>query len=261
MVDLVHWIAEIKLSQREISLSVVSHGQADLIRQLLEDLDRTGAANQISEILVTVNVPEEHQLKLVSAPLKLVNNERPQGFGKNHNSAFKHSTGKYFCVINPDIRLERNPFPALVHHLKITKTAIVGPRVVNSSGDTEDSARPFPRSKALIKKLMGRKQSTLYPDNNIPDSPDWVAGMFMLFDSRAFKEVGGFNERYFLYYEDADICARFRSAGWDVAYCRDAEVIHDARRDSHRKLRYLKWHVSSMIRFLTSSAYRAVRKR
>jgi N-acetylglucosaminyl-diphospho-decaprenol L-rhamnosyltransferase len=248
--------------QKQISLSIVSHGQAELIHPLLANINEWCGSTVIKEVIITCNIPEIAEFKLKTLPLKIINNNVPKGFGENHNEAFKHSTGEFFCVINPDIRLNRNPFIDL---LKVIvgdpKTAVVGPRVINSQGALENNARPFPNLVTTLKKAFGSKKTGLYLDNAVPNSPDWIAGMFMLFNSKAFREVGGFDERYFLYYEDADICARLRNAGWDIGYCRDSEVIHDARRDSHRKLRYLKWHVSSMIRFLTSSTYRAVKKR
>jgi N-acetylglucosaminyl-diphospho-decaprenol L-rhamnosyltransferase len=245
----------------EITLSVVSHGQPELVRQLLADIDAIGADGFLKEVIITNNISRISDFTLDSIPLKIINNKSPKGFGENHNSAFKHCSSPYFCVVNPDIRTSVDPFESLLEFIEENPFGVVGPKVINLLGQVEDSARPFPIFFTLFKKLLRDKSASLYPDNNIPNLPDWVAGMFMLFDSKAFQEVGGFDERYFLYYEDADICARLRNAGWGIGYCRDAEVIHDARRDSHRKLRYLKWHVSSMIRFLTSSAYRAVKKR
>jgi GT2 family glycosyltransferase len=81
---------------------------------------------------------------------------------------------------------------------------------------------------------------------------DWVAGMFIVFRSDAFRSVGGFDERYFLYYEDVDICRRLGAAGASVIYEPGAEVIHDARRASRRELRRAVHHLSSAVRFLVS---------
>jgi N-acetylglucosaminyl-diphospho-decaprenol L-rhamnosyltransferase len=243
-----------------ITLSVVSHGQASLVSELLKDIDASRAGYYLQEVIVTSNIPEQQLFTLESAPLKVIVNDMRKGFGENHNAAFRHCQSDFFCVVNPDIRLNQNPFPKLLEHIQSGKSGVVGPRVVNSQGKQEESVRPFPSLPMLWRKLFGNKQAGHYPANAVPDSPDWIAGMFMLFDAQAFREVGGFDERYFLYYEDADICARLRLAGWSVTYCKGAEVIHDARRDSHRKLRYLKWHLASMLRFFMSPAYRAIRR-
>jgi hypothetical protein len=82
--------------------------------------------------------------------------------------------------------------------------------------------------------------------------------MFMLFPACTYQSVGGFDERYFLYYEDVDLCARLRLLGHEIVLCPDATVMHHARRASHRNFRYLRWHLGSMARFFLSPAYRQV---
>lgn len=233
----------------DITISIVSHGQAKLVDQLLQDIDRSGAGQWLKEVIITCNIPDQQAFYLTSAPIRIIENEVPKGFGENHNAAFKHCQSAFFCVVNPDIRLNQNPLPALISCIQGRSAGVAGPRVVNPDGGLEDSARPFPSPITVLKKLFGNRAASLYPDNAVPEKPDWIAGMFMLFDSRAFAQVGGFDEGYFLYYEDADICVRLSRAGWPVVYCKDVEAVHDARRDSHRKLRYLKWHLSSMLRF------------
>ena len=78
----------------------------------------------------------------------------------------------------------------------------------------------------------------------------------MLFPSGIFERLGGFDERYFLYYEDVDICGRLRLQGHEVVLCPQAKVTHHAQRTSHRSVRYLRWHLTSMLRFFFSSVYR-----
>jgi len=82
-----------------------------------------------------------------------------------------------------------------------------------------------------------------------PFCPEWAAGMFMLFRSRAFCDVNGFDEKFFLYYEDVDICARMHKVGQKIVVCPSATIVHDACRASHHHWRYLRWHLASMIRF------------
>lgn len=77
----------------------------------------------------------------------------------------------------------------------------------------------------------------------------------MLFRRDAFEAVGGFDERFHLYYEDVDLCARIRLSGKEVILCRSVEVIHDARRESHRNMRYFAWHLVSMLRFFMSRPF------
>ena len=77
----------------------------------------------------------------------------------------------------------------------------------------------------------------------------------MLFPHDAYKLMGGFEQKYFLYYEDVDLCARIWLQGRKVALCPAAKVVHEARRDSHRKMSFFKWHLKSMMRFFLSPVY------
>ena len=86
--------------------------------------------------------------------------------------------------------------------------------------------------------------------------PDWVAGMFMLLPVRTFEDLGGFDVRFHLYYEDVDLCARLGQASKRIICDLRVSVIHDARRDSHRKLKYLNWHIASMRRYFVKQRLR-----
>lgn len=239
-----------------VSISVVSHGQATLVAQLLSDIESYCSATSI-ELILTLNLDELllFESDSFSFPIKLIRNAAPLGFAANHNQAFAHVTGQFFCVLNPDIRLNSNPFPALLEALEDPSIGVVAPLVLGESGKVEDSARHFPSPFKIICKLFGgcKEGDYLIADQTV--HPDWVGGMFMLFRSETFKKLGGFDQRYFLYYEDVDLCARLRLLGYEVALCPAAKVIHYAHRSSHQNVRYFRWHLVSMMRFFLSPVY------
>lgn len=232
-----------------ITVSIVSHGQAALIEGLLRDL----AALQRDDlrVVVTLNVPEEPPAD-AELPMELIRNDAVKGFGANHNQALRRSKDEYLCILNPDVRLATDPFPALLDALRDPKAALAAPRVVTPDGQVENSARRFPTFWSLARKALGAVPPLDYPDTAQAASPDWVAGMFMLARREAFEAVGGFDENYFLYYEDVDLCRRLRQKGYDIRLAPAARIVHDARRTSHRNLRYLGWHLASIARFLTT---------
>ena len=233
----------------EVSISIVSHGQAALVADLLADLQQHCAT--AIEAILTLNIPEDLPFRPddFAFPVRVIENSKVQGFGANHNGAFRHAGADYFCVLNPDIRIERDPFPELITVFQDASIAVAAPMVVSPSGTVEDSARRFPTPLSIISKLWSRAPRLDYQPGSSPAFPDWVAGMFMLFRSAAFREAGGFDERYYLYYEDVDLCWRLRRARLQVVQLPSARVIHAAQRASHRNLRYLRWHVTSMVRF------------
>jgi GT2 family glycosyltransferase len=85
--------------------------------------------------------------------------------------------------------------------------------------------------------------------------PAWIPGLFMLFRSDAYRQVEGFDERFFMYGEDFDICARLRLAGWKLQIAEQLQARHDARRASHRSKRHLYWHVTSLLKVWSSAAF------
>lgn len=236
------------MSADAIALSVVSHAQNWLVNQLLADLAQFHPAGL--SIVVTQNVPDPDRLAARHGAEVIVN-ERPRGFGANHNAAFRRCDAPYFCVVNPDIRLNMDPFPALVQALQSVRGAVAGPRVCDPDGRTDDSARRFPTAARLMGKLFSGAAGPDYPVDRGPLEVDWVAGMFMLFRSDAYREVGGFDERFFLYYEDVDICRRLLARGYRSVFQPEASVIHDARRASRRDLRLMGIHAASAARYLT----------
>jgi N-acetylglucosaminyl-diphospho-decaprenol L-rhamnosyltransferase len=239
-----------------ISISIVSHGQKSFVLDLLSDINKY-CCNELLEVLLTVNVADENfdDLPTFFFPIRLIKNISPYGFGENHNRAFEVSSGSFFCVLNPDIRLSENPFHNLIKTLEDKSVGVSAPIVLDSFGNLEDSARRFPSPFLILCKVLGFKISYKYPIGLLYASPDWVAGMFMLFRSEMYASINGFDERYFLYYEDVDICARLTNAGMQVALCTNSKVVHLAQRTSHRNFKYLRWHLTSMLRFFMSRAY------
>ncbi|MFY9259945.1 MAG: glycosyltransferase family 2 protein [Gallionella sp.] len=239
-----------------LSISVVSHEQIHLVLNLLQDIEKHCQSSSI-ELLLTINLPETISFvrEGFSFPIRQIDNVQPLGFGANHNQAFTHAKGDFFCVINPDIRFDSDPFQSLIQCLHDAKIGVVAPVVRNAQGEVEDSARYFPTPFKILCKAFGKCKGSDYIVGNAPISPDWVGGMFMLFRRAVFQQLGGFNERYFLYYEDVDLCARLRLRGYEVMLVPQAQVVHHAQRSSHRNLKYLRWHLQSMLRFFLSSAF------
>jgi N-acetylglucosaminyl-diphospho-decaprenol L-rhamnosyltransferase len=238
------------MPERDITLSIVSHRQNALVNPLLGDLQRH-CADRIALVL-TENVPDPVPLatSALSCPVERLANDKVKGFGANHNSAFKRCRTPYFCVANPDVRLPSDPFPSLLAGLSDETVAVAGPLVRSPAGGVEDSARRFPTVPSLLKKAIAGSAGPDYPVDRGVVTVDWIAGMFMLFRAEAFRAVSGFDERFFLYYEDVDLCWRLRKSGYQVNYDPRIELLHDARRTSRRHPRYMAWHLAGILRFL-----------
>lgn len=242
---------------KNISLSIVSHGQAALVALLLQDIERLNLSKWINEIIITCNVPERYDFKCDSIPLKIINNSIRKGFSENHNAAFKHAKGKYFCVLNPDIRLIDDPFKSLIASIELTGACMVAPLVVDTNNVMQDSVRYFPTIRNTCLRFF-KIDNAIYPliSTTDPYKVDWVAGMFMLFRYEVFEDIDGFDEKYFLYYEDVDLCVRLWNSGHTIMVSPMAKVIHTAQRKSHEDFKYLRWHISSLTRYFLKHGLR-----
>jgi len=235
-----------------LCLSVVSHAQAPLANLLLNDL--ATHATQPGRILLTSNVREPVPWNVLHVECDVITNPRPLGFGGNHNQAFQRCNETFFCVANPDIRLPHDPFPALLAAMNDPLVGLVAPIVVSPDGPVEDSARHFPTLTSLVRKVIGGRDGRydIRPSTHAEPVPvDWAAGMFLLFRASAFRDVGGFDDKFHLYYEDVDICARLWKAGWKVVVSPQVSVVHAAQRTSRRHPLYMSWHVRSMARYFS----------
>jgi len=239
-----------------ISISIVSHLQGHLLKPLLDDLKKCCNTYPL-EVLITLNLQEGIPVNArdYPFPVRVHVNWYSMGFAANHNKAFKKSSGQLFCVMNPDIRINEEVFSALHSCLQDESVGVAAPIVVGAEGAMEDSARRFPTPLRILCKALGACRGGDYAVKDETVFPDWVAGMFVLFRREVFEKLGGFDERYFLYYEDVDLCARMRLQGYKVALCPAAKVMHHAQRSSHREFKYFKLHLASMLRFFLTPPF------
>lgn len=217
-----------------------------MVQPLIEQINRL-CAKTVRKVVLTVNLPEDIQLDpLWRVRVEVVTNDLPKGFGANHNQAFRRCQTPWFLVLNPDIRLASDVVGQLIAAAR-TDAGLIVPRIWEPH---QHRAEPF-RSILTPLELVRRR----LPWGEAPSRPDWVAGMFMLLRQEAFEQVGGFDERFFMYCEDFDLCARLRLAGWHLQVTEEARVLHIAQRASQKSLRPLRWHLRSLARAWTSRTF------
>jgi len=234
----------------KITVSVVSHNHGEMVIALI---NRLLMFREVSLIVVTINTPETFKIS-DDQRIVCINNQNPKGFGANHNAAFSYCTSDYFCVLNPDIELPQNPFPFLINFMKSYPAEITAPLVLSPNGSVEDSVRIFPTLSRLIFKALGVSRNDYQITIGMTTfEPDWFAGMFMLFRSNTYIRLNGFDESYFLYYEDVDICWRAHQLGLKIVFCPEVSVVHHAQRASRHNFHHMRWHLTSMLRYLCKS--------
>lgn len=237
-----------------MALSVVSHGQGELVRALLADLRPVAEAG--ARIVVTLNLPEDESFLTDAGPgLLVLRNASPLGFGANHNQAFQHiGEADRFVILNPDIRCNAAVFKDLLIATDAPDAGVYAPRVRSCEGLIEDSARRHPSLSRILhralRRMRGQRTTPDYQlDGNQPIVVDWAAGMFLMLPRAVFAEVGGFDEHFFMYLEDADICRRIDLLGRPTRVLPWIDVVHDARRATSKSMKHLRWHIASMVRY------------
>jgi N-acetylglucosaminyl-diphospho-decaprenol L-rhamnosyltransferase len=243
-----------------VTVSIVSHGQGAMVAQLLHDL---GRCPQVVRVVLTQNIPEDDIPcpESLATRIERIRNRHPLGFAANHNQAFGSCDTQLFAVLNPDIRLTSDPFPQLAAALESNNAGVIAPAVLNPAGLLEDSAREFPTPLRVLRRLLRGSDGRIVSEGKAPHDVDWVAGMFLLFPARTFRQFGGFDTGFHMYYEDVDICTRLWRDGQRVMIHPGATVIHDAQRASRRNIRYMAWHISSMVRYFVLHLWRLPRSR
>ncbi len=164
------------------------------------------------------------------------------GFAAGVNQGLRIASGEFVLLLNPDVAIFE---PAVIklrdYMLAHPKVGVAAPRLINPDGSTQDSCYRFPniwtpllRRSPLGRIPWGRKILQKYllhdwsHDQNGPVG--WVLGASMFFRRAALEQIGLFDERFFLYFEDVDMCRRFWQAGWEVHYVAEAEFVHYHRR-------------------------------
>jgi N-acetylglucosaminyl-diphospho-decaprenol L-rhamnosyltransferase len=186
------------------------------------------------------------------------------GFAAGVNRGVRETTGEYVLLLNPDCIVASDPRPLASWMSAHPKTAVCGAIVREADGSVQASARRFP---GVFTGLAGRTTwlTRVWPDNpwtmrnlvrDVPADPievDWVSGACMMVRREAFAAIGGMDEQFFLYWEDADLCKRLNEAGWKTYYNPAVSVTHMTGRSSQHA------REASLVAF-HQSAYRYYRK-
>jgi N-acetylglucosaminyl-diphospho-decaprenol L-rhamnosyltransferase len=203
--------------------------------QALDDCVDSLHANGVTDIVVVENGDEGSTLPSLSGQhVVLVVPKLNLGYGRGVNrGAAAAPPRRYLLISNPDVVVHEGAVAALVDFLdEHPNVAIVGPQIVRPDGSVYPSQRVFPNFwlaglHALLAPLWpGNPFTRRYRSPRKDGSVDWVSGAFFLARRDLFEEVGGFDERYFMFGEDMALCWQMRAHGHDVAATPDALVMH-----------------------------------
>jgi len=245
----------------------VNYESGPALLQCVEDWKADGA----SEVVIVDNGSRDGSVDRVRArfpDLEVVVPGRNLGYGAAANRGVAATTTPLIVVSNPDLEVRPGTLATLTVALEDNPDwALVGPLIRTSSGDRYPSARHFP---SLVDAGGHALLGIFAPDNRFtrsyqrndldhatggPIEVDWVSGACFLVRRSAFEQVGGFDESYFMYAEDVDLCWRLGQNRWSAAYAPVAEVTHrQGVSTDHHPYRMVLEHHRSLLRFAVRSS-------
>lgn len=248
-----------------VAAVVVNYNAAGALNDCVISLQDAG----VGEIVVVDNGSTDGSVAAMrSAGLdpKVVESVRNLGYGAAANLGVKTTAEPFVLICNPDLVVRPGAVRALLERIEQDDSlAIVGPMILDADGQVYPSGREFPGlpeaiGHAFVGLIWGgnpwtRRYRHLGADQHRSRPADWVSGSCFLVRRLAFDSVAGFDEAYFMYVEDVDLCWRLRRAGWQIWYEPAGEVVHEQGLSaSQHPYRMLAAHHRSMWRFAARTA-------
>ena len=227
-------------SSPKTSVIIVSFNTCEILRACLTRLFQCTKGLD-TEVIVVDNHSRDRSADMVAKDfpaVKLICSDINLGFAAANNVGFKAASGDFILLLNPDALLEPDALhKALAHMAENPDIGMGGGRLLDREGREQPSARLYPSllNEALVisglaarfpkSRFFGRFDRT-WDNSGQAARVDWVPGAFALIRKEALDAVGGFDERFFLYYEEVDLCLRLRKAGWSIWYWPDVVIRH-----------------------------------
>lgn len=254
------------MSDPEVSIVIVSWNVCDLLVACLRSLSRY--VRTPYEVIVIDNHSADTTVATLRRDfpqVKLIVNAKNEGFAKANNQGWQKSVGRYVCFLNPDTEFIADPFPAMISYLQANPPiGCLGPSLLNADRTIQPSVRRFPRflDQALILLKLRPFLPNLAPLANYylpsavnatnPQAVDQLMGAMLVLPRAVLSTVGSFDEGYWIWFEEVDLCQRLHRQGYQVVYFPKSELMHVGGRSfaQHLSLAKQVWLLKSLGRYI-----------
>lgn len=257
----------------DLSIVIVNYKSKNKLINCLKSLQVADFTNLKKEIIVVDNNSGDNLQELETWPeLKLIFSSRNLGMGGGNNLGIKQAQGEFILVLNPDTLVKADVILKLINYYRLhPETGVVGPKLLYPDNSLQLSCLRFPTffMPVLRRTFLGdyfKKQRDSFTmsefDHNSIKEVDWLMGSCLLFKKELIDKNGDkffpqFDERYFMYFEDTDLCRTVKNKGFKIIYYPLAIVIHDHARQSAQHPWYIAlfkdkmtWiHISSWFKY------------
>lgn len=255
----------------DLSIIIVNYKNKDKLSDCLVSLNNVNLSPLSYEIIIVDNNSGDDLNEFSSQRIKIINSPINLGMGKGNNLGISKSKGEVILIINPDTIIKGKAIPILFDYLQShDDVGIVGPKLLNRDSSIQYSCARFPKvyTPILRRTFLGKyfKKNRDYFmmtnfDHNLIKEVDWLMGSCLMFRKKYFKNGKNielrFDERYFMYFEDIDLCRQSWYNNLKVVYNPEGIVIHDHARESAKYPWYLAlltdnlfwYHINSWIKY------------
>lgn len=237
-------------SEALLSVVIVSWNVAESLRACLSSV--IGSSSGLNpEIIVVDNNSSDDSCKIcreMHPQVRLISLKENFGFAKANNIAIKDCNSKYILLLNPDATIQTDAIHSLLEFIEANeKVGAIGPKIIESSGKVQGSARKFPSLRtaflgrtSILQKLLRKSKAAqdeipcLSHNSSKPLEVEWVSGACMMVRRETIEQVGLLDEKFFMYWEDADWCYRMKRHGWKIFWVPAAKITHNTGQSSSK---------------------------
>lgn len=243
----------------DISIAIVAYNDEQDVRNAVSSIEEYTAASLSKKIYIVDNSTNENTLSSLEQEYHDVIYEQPGenlGFGGGHNYVLEDLDSRYHAIVNPDILLKEDSFSVLLDFLEEHEAGMAAPRIVDEKGELQSVYRReltvFDMGIRMFLSGHFQKRQSYHTMQDMnyekPFQAPFIQGSFLVVRTELFQRLGGFDSRYFMYMEDADLCRQVNlvSSLW---YCPGTAVIHKWERGSHKDGRLFRLHIRSMLQY------------
>ena len=234
-----------------ISVIVVNYRVPDCLKEMIRSLQDAALFDK-TEIIVVDNASGDCSQQLITSEfkeIKWIQLKNNIGFGKACNIGAQNARGEYILLLNPDTVVAQDTLSVAVNFMESNPGAgIMGPKILNPDGSLQPGCRrSFPTAEIAFYRFSGLsrlfpnssrfgKYNLSYLDPEKSAEVDAISGSFMFIRRKLYMQIGGFDEQFFMYGEDLDLCWRIHESGYTVWYNPQTQIIHRKGRSSARNL-------------------------
>lgn len=240
----------------DISIGIVAYNDEEDVRAAVESIERYTSQDIKKKIYIIDNSTQSNHLENMQETYQDVCYRKMKqniGFGGGHNYIMSELDSKFHAIVNPDIILDSDAFLALIDFMQDETIGMCVPRLLDEEGNLlavyrreltvcDMFIRMFAKRFFLKRQAYHTMQDM---DYNRPFDVPFAQGSFLMIRTELFRRLGGFDEQFFLYMEDADLCKRVNEVSI-LRYCPMAAVIHKWERGSHKNKTLFQMHLKSM---------------